>query len=126
MRQLEDRIVVVTGGTQGPGEGIALAAAEAGGRGVGGCGPPEGHGQPFLTAYAASKGALANFTKNVAHALRRDRIRVNGINLGWTDTPNEDLVQKAEGAPADWLARAEGRQPFGRLIRVNDVAQFVV
>ena len=29
-------------------------------------------GQPFLTAYAASKGALATLTKNTAHALRAD------------------------------------------------------
>ncbi len=39
-------------------------------------------GQPFLTAYCASKGALATLTKNAAHALRGDRIRVNGINIG--------------------------------------------
>src|SRR3990172_3378538 len=30
-------------------------------------------GQPFLTAYSASKGALATLTKNCAYALRRDR-----------------------------------------------------
>ena len=63
-------------------------------------------GQPFLAAYSASKGALAVLTKNAAHALRADRIRVNGINMGWADTPNEDRVQRAEGKPADWLARA--------------------
>ena len=39
--------------------------------------------QPFITAYCASKGALATLTKNAAHALRGDRIRVNGINPGW-------------------------------------------
>ncbi|MBI4183961.1 MAG: SDR family oxidoreductase [Proteobacteria bacterium] len=80
-------------------------------------------GQPFLTAYSASKGALAVLTKNVAHALRGDRIRVNGINMGWADTPNEHLVQMAEGKPADWLARAEAAQPFGRLIKPDDIAR---
>ena len=44
-------------------------------------------GQPFLTPYSTSKGALVVLTKNVAHALRADRIRANVINLGWTDTP---------------------------------------
>ncbi len=39
-------------------------------------------GQPFITAYCASKGALAILTKNVAHALVRHRIRVNGLNIG--------------------------------------------
>ena len=83
-------------------------------------------GQPFITAYSASKGALATLTKNVAHAVRTDRIRVNGINMGWADTPNEHKVKIAEGEPDDWLARAEGDQPFGRLIKAEDVARLTL
>lgn len=83
-------------------------------------------GQPFLTAYAASKGALATLTKNTAHALRADRIRVNGINLGWADTPGEHAIQARDGNAPDWLARAEPAQPFGRLIRPRDVAGLAV
>jgi NAD(P)-dependent dehydrogenase (short-subunit alcohol dehydrogenase family) len=83
-------------------------------------------GQPKLTAYAASKGALATLTKNVAHATRIDRIRVNGINIGWTATPNEHLIQLAEGQPEDWLARAEAELPMGRLITVEDVASLTL
>ena len=79
-------------------------------------------GQPFLTPYSASKGALAVLTKNVAYGVRFDRIRVNGINIGWTDTPNEHKVQLAQGQPADWLQKAEPAQPFGRLIKTGDVA----
>ncbi|MBC6454456.1 MAG: SDR family NAD(P)-dependent oxidoreductase [Hormoscilla sp. SP5CHS1] len=45
-----------------------------------------------MTAYSSSKGALAVFTKNVAYALKYDKIRVNGLNIGWTDTPNEHQV----------------------------------
>jgi NAD(P)-dependent dehydrogenase (short-subunit alcohol dehydrogenase family) len=85
-----------------------------------------GHGgQPFLVPYSTSKGALATFTKNIAYGLRKDRIRVNGIMLGWTSTPGEDVIQKEEGAPSDWLEKAEARQPFGRLIRPRDVATLV-
>jgi NAD(P)-dependent dehydrogenase (short-subunit alcohol dehydrogenase family) len=80
-------------------------------------------GQPKLTAYAASKGALATLTRNLGHALRRDRIRVNGLNIGWTDTPNEHKVQLAEGQPEDWLTAAEAAQPYGRLIKPTDVAE---
>jgi NAD(P)-dependent dehydrogenase (short-subunit alcohol dehydrogenase family) len=80
-------------------------------------------GQPKLTAYSASKGALATLTRNLGHALRHDRIRVNGLNIGWTETPNEHRVQLAEGQPADWLLRAEAAQPFGQLIRPADVAE---
>lgn len=83
-------------------------------------------GQPFLTAYSSSKGALATFTKNTAHALRQARIRVNGLNIGWTDTPGEHVIQKRDGKPADWLEAAEPKQPFGRLIRTSDVATMAV
>ena len=44
-------------------------------------------GQPFITAYCASKGALATLTRNVAHSLLKFRIRVNGLNIGWMSTP---------------------------------------
>lgn len=83
-------------------------------------------GQPFLTAYAASKGALATLTKNTAHALRADCIRVNGINLGWADTPGEHAIQARDGNPPDWLQRAAPAQPFGRLIEPRDVAGLAV
>jgi NAD(P)-dependent dehydrogenase (short-subunit alcohol dehydrogenase family) len=79
-------------------------------------------GQPKLTPYSASKGALGILTKNVAHSVRFDRIRVNAVNLGWTDTPAEHLVQRAEGQPEDWLVKAEAKLPFGRLVQTRDVA----
>ena len=79
-------------------------------------------GNPFYTAYSASKGALATLTKNVANTVRTNRIRVNGLNPGWTDTPGEHKAQIALGQPADWLAKAEAAQPFGRLIKPDDVA----
>jgi NAD(P)-dependent dehydrogenase (short-subunit alcohol dehydrogenase family) len=82
-------------------------------------------GQPFITAYCASKGALATLTKNAANALRRDRIRVNGLNIGWMATPAEDDVQRQGGGPADWLARADAAAPFGRILRTADVAKLV-
>jgi NAD(P)-dependent dehydrogenase (short-subunit alcohol dehydrogenase family) len=46
-------------------------------------------GAPDLAIYAATKGALQTLTKNAAHAHLADRIRVNGINLGWVDTETE-------------------------------------
>ncbi|MBK7857286.1 MAG: SDR family oxidoreductase [Archangiaceae bacterium] len=82
-------------------------------------------GQPFLTAYSTTKGALNTLTRNAANSVRRDRIRVNAINLGWAHTPGEEAVQKSDGSPADWLAKAEARQPFGRLVQPRDVASLV-
>lgn len=83
-------------------------------------------GQPFITAYCASKGALATLTRNVAFALLRHRIRVNGLNIGWMDTPGEDRIQKTyHGADDSWLAPAEKSQPFGRLIKPDEVARAI-
>jgi NAD(P)-dependent dehydrogenase (short-subunit alcohol dehydrogenase family) len=79
-------------------------------------------GQPNLTAYAASKGALATLTKNAAHALRHDRIRVNGICIGWTYTTHEHQIQVESGRPENWLELVEPEQPFKRLLRPLDVA----
>ena len=83
-------------------------------------------GQPFISAYCGSKGALATLTKNIAFSLMRKRIRVNGLNIGWMDSPGEDRIQKEyHGAPADWLAKAEATLPFGRLIKPQEVARAV-
>ncbi len=83
-------------------------------------------GQPFLTPYSMSKGALATLTRNVARSVVADRIRVNGLNLGWMDTPGEDEIQKRfHGAPDDWLAKVEKTRPFGRLIKPAEVAEAV-
>lgn len=79
-------------------------------------------GPPQLMAYSASKGALGTLTKNNAQALRPDRIRVNGILMGWTLTPNEERVQRADGQGDTWLAAAEAQMPFGRLLRPYDIA----
>lgn len=81
-------------------------------------------GQPFLAPYSASKAALSNITRNAANALRGDRIRVNGINCGWMDTPGEDAIQrKYHGGGDDWLAKAEAKQPFGMLVKPAQVAR---
>jgi NAD(P)-dependent dehydrogenase (short-subunit alcohol dehydrogenase family) len=83
-------------------------------------------GEPALTGYSASKGALATLTRNVAYQLQPDRIRVNGLNIGWTATEGEHAVQTATGSPGDWLAAADAGRPFGRLLRPDaDIAPMV-
>jgi NAD(P)-dependent dehydrogenase (short-subunit alcohol dehydrogenase family) len=84
-------------------------------------------GQPFLAAYCASKGGLATLTRNTAYALLRNRIRVNGLDIGWMASEGEDRIQREHhGAPADWLDRAAAAQPFGRLVDPAEVARAVV
>ena len=83
-------------------------------------------GQPFLTPYCVSKGALATLTKNAAFALMPWRIRVNGLNLGWMNTPGEDrIVRLYHGAQDGWLEKAMAEQPFGRLIETDEAARAV-
>jgi NAD(P)-dependent dehydrogenase (short-subunit alcohol dehydrogenase family) len=83
-------------------------------------------GQPFIAAYCASKGALDTLTRNTAYALLRNRIRVNGLNIGWMATEGEDRIQrKYHGAASDWLETAGASQPFGRLIDPQEVARAV-
>jgi NAD(P)-dependent dehydrogenase (short-subunit alcohol dehydrogenase family) len=81
-------------------------------------------GQPFLSPYSTSKGALATLTRNVACSVLKQRIRVNGLNIGWMDSPGEHVVQKKfHAAGDDWLEKAEKDQPFGRLVKPAEVAE---
>jgi NAD(P)-dependent dehydrogenase (short-subunit alcohol dehydrogenase family) len=81
-------------------------------------------GQPFITAYCASKGALATLTRNVAHSLLKFRIRVNGLNIGWMSTPGEDRIMKTyHDAQDGWLEAAVKTRPFGRLLDPKEVAR---
>src|SRR5205823_10177629 len=74
----------------------------------------------------ATKGALATLTRNAAFALMPDRIRVNGINVGWMDTPGEHRAQTEwQHEDEDWLSRAEARQPFGQLVKPAHVAHTI-
>ena len=82
-------------------------------------------GEPVLTAYSSSKGALAVLTKNAGYQLQPDRIRVNGLNIGWTATEGEDATQLATGRPADWREHADAASPFGRLLTPADIAPMV-
>lgn len=86
-----------------------------------------GHGgQDFLTAYSTTKGALAVLTKNVAYSVMRSKIRVNGLNIGWMDTPGEDRIMKTyHDAEEGWLAKAEAQRPVGRLLKPDEVARAV-
>ena len=84
-------------------------------------------GQPYLAPYVASKAGLAGLTKNAAFAHRFDRIRINGLNIGWTATPGEAVTQKTFHAADDgWLAKASAQQPMGKLGQPDEIADAVV
>ncbi|GAQ58462.1 SDR family oxidoreductase [Streptomyces acidiscabies] len=84
-------------------------------------------GQPFLAPYVAAKAGLIGLTRNAAHAHRWDRVRINGLNIGWTATEGEDATQRAfHGAEDGWLAEASAKLPMGKLGQPDEIADFVV
>ena len=84
-------------------------------------------GQPYLAPYVAAKAGLAGLTRNAAHAHRWDKIRINGLDIGWTDTEGEDATQRRfHGAGDDWRAKAGASLPMGKLGQVDEIADFVV
>lgn len=83
-------------------------------------------GAPYLTPYVGAKAALAAMTRNIAAAVGRDRVRVNGLNLGWTFTPHEQIVQtQVHGRPDDWAEQVGRQMPFGRLLTPLDAARSI-
>jgi NAD(P)-dependent dehydrogenase (short-subunit alcohol dehydrogenase family) len=83
-------------------------------------------GTPWLSPYATSKGALATLTRNAGHSLRSDGIRVNGLNIGWTDTEGEDAIQRRfHDAQDGWLEEAGTQMPAGRLGDPAEIADMI-
>jgi NAD(P)-dependent dehydrogenase (short-subunit alcohol dehydrogenase family) len=80
-------------------------------------------GQVGTPAYSASKGAIALLTKSLALDLGRDKIRVNCICPGITDTPmlREHMGHGSEG---EALIRTRlARVPLGTILSPDDVAR---
>ena len=81
-------------------------------------------GMPFIVAYSGSKAALAIMTKNIANSLAGHQIRVNALNIGWTDTPAEhDIQKRVHKKGEDWLSKEENKVPYKRLTKPLDVAK---
>jgi NAD(P)-dependent dehydrogenase (short-subunit alcohol dehydrogenase family) len=84
-------------------------------------------GQPYLAPYVSAKAGLAGLTRNAAHAHRWDRVRINGLDIGWTETEGEDATQRAFHAADDtWREQAAAALPMGKLGQVDEIADFVV
>ena len=81
-------------------------------------------GMPFIVAYSGSKAALAIMTRNIANSVSGHQIRVNALNIGWTDTPAEHEIQtNVHNKDNDWLQNTEKNVPFKRLTKPIDVAK---
>src|ERR1700749_313295 len=84
-------------------------------------------GQPYLAPHVAAQAGLVGLTRNAAHAHRWDRVRINGLNIGWTATEGEDATQRGfHGAGDGWWEEAAARLPMGKLAQPDEIADFVV
>ena len=84
-------------------------------------------GQGYLAPYVAAKAGLAGLTRNSAYAHRWDRIRINGLNIGWTESEGESKTQRSfHQADDDWATEAAKKVPMGKLGQPDEIAEIVV
>jgi NAD(P)-dependent dehydrogenase (short-subunit alcohol dehydrogenase family) len=82
-------------------------------------------GLPNRALYSASKGAVLSLTLAMAADLTADGIRVNAVNPGTADTPWVGRLLDSAGDPAAERAALEARQPHGRLVSADEVADAI-
>jgi 2-keto-3-deoxy-L-fuconate dehydrogenase len=82
-------------------------------------------GLPNRALYSATKGAVLSLTLAMATDHLPDGIRVNCVNPGTADTPWIGRLLDAADDPAAERAALEARQPLGRLVSADEVAQAI-
>ena len=82
-------------------------------------------GLPQRAVYSASKGAVAALTRAMAADHVAEGIRVNSVSPGTADTPWVQRLLAAADDPAAERTALENRQPHGRLVAAEEVADAV-
>jgi 2-keto-3-deoxy-L-fuconate dehydrogenase len=82
-------------------------------------------GLPRRALYGASKGAVLALTLQMAADHVREGIRVNAVSPGTADTPWVGRLLGAADDPVAERAALEARQPHGRLVSADEVADAV-
>ncbi len=77
---------------------------------------------PYTSGYTTSKHAVVGMMKGAALELARDRIRVNCVHPGMTDTPMMDRIHQGSGAPEQMAAAISATIPMRRYARAEEVA----
>ena len=81
-------------------------------------------GIPGQGAYAASKGALHQMTRQMAIEYAKHNIRVNAVGCGTVDTPIVHSSAKASGNPEAFWKMLRDNHPIGRIATPAEVASF--
>jgi NAD(P)-dependent dehydrogenase (short-subunit alcohol dehydrogenase family) len=82
-------------------------------------------GLPARAIYGATKGAVLSLTLQMAADHLREGIRVNCVNPGTADTPWVGRLLDSADDPAAERAALNARQPHGRLVAAEEVADAV-
>jgi 2-keto-3-deoxy-L-fuconate dehydrogenase len=83
-------------------------------------------GLPDRVLYSATKGAVLSMTLAMAADLLPHGVRVNAVNPGTTDTPWIGRLLDSATDPAAERAALQARQPHGRLVSSEEVADAIV
>jgi NAD(P)-dependent dehydrogenase (short-subunit alcohol dehydrogenase family) len=80
------------------------------------------------TSYCGSKGAVLQMTKSIALDYAKDRIHVNCISPGFTETAMLESIKSkdADGLGQSTTAVLSSMHPWGRLGRAEDIAKAAV
>jgi NAD(P)-dependent dehydrogenase (short-subunit alcohol dehydrogenase family) len=81
-------------------------------------------GIPMQGAYAASKGALHQMTRQMAIEYAPHGIRVNAIACGTVDTPLVQQSAEASGDPEAFWKMLRDAHPIGRIANTGEIASF--
>jgi NAD(P)-dependent dehydrogenase (short-subunit alcohol dehydrogenase family) len=82
--------------------------------------------EPFLSLYAASKGAIVMLTKGIALDYAKQGIRCNCICPGWVDTPINYAHAEMMGGLAKIYAEIDRFQPIGRPGEPSEIANLAL
>jgi NAD(P)-dependent dehydrogenase (short-subunit alcohol dehydrogenase family) len=82
-------------------------------------------GVPNRALYSASKGAVLALSLAMAADHSREGIRVNAVVPGTADTPWVGRLLESAADPAAERAALEARQPIGRLVTAEEVAEAI-
>lgn len=87
-------------------------------------------GEPYISAYTASKHGILGVVRSVAAEVATKGVTVNAVCPGYVDTPMTErtvaeIVAKTGRTPEEARAILESKQVNGRLVTVDEVAEAV-
>jgi dihydroanticapsin dehydrogenase len=82
--------------------------------------------EPFLSIYAASKGAILMLSKSIALDYAKQNIRCNCLCPGWVDTPINYAHAEMLGGLEKVYASIDSFQPIGRPGEPREIANVVL